>query len=146
MEGGRLNRCPAKMAHTGQSRPDSGPEFQVQVFKLSICSFFNGRCLPRQKSRVERLSAKVNSLFIHPGGNLGANLKSISHRYYLREVVFEWEFTKETIHLPLGCLQSGSSNRGKTVDPGGYPKSLSTEWVPTQSENEGEGQNLTLSD
>ena len=44
----------------------------------------------------------------HPGGNPGANFKSISHRCHLREVAIEWELTKETIHLPLGCLQGGS--------------------------------------
>ena len=48
----------------------------------------------------------------HPGGNPGANLKSISHRCYLREVVFEWELTKETIYLTLGCLQGGKASRG----------------------------------
>ena len=37
----------------------------------------------------------------------GANLKSISHRCYLFEVAFVWELTKETIVLPLGCLQGG---------------------------------------
>jgi len=42
---------------------------------------------------------------IHPRGNPGANLKSISHRRYFFEVAFVWELTKETIHLPLGCLQ-----------------------------------------
>ena len=41
----------------------------------------------------------------HPGGRPGANLKSISHKCDLREVAFAWELTKETIHLPLGCLQ-----------------------------------------
>ena len=40
----------------------------------------------------------------HPAGNPGANLKSISHRYYLRE---EEELTEETIDLPLLCLQGG---------------------------------------
>jgi len=44
----------------------------------------------------------------HPGGNPGANLNSISHRSYLFEVAFVWKLTKETIHLPLGCLQGGS--------------------------------------
>ena len=39
----------------------------------------------------------------------GADLKSISHRCYLREVVFEWELTQETICLPLSCLQGGNS-------------------------------------
>ena len=44
----------------------------------------------------------------HPGGNPGANLRSISHRCCLREVAFEWELTKETIYSPLGCLQGGN--------------------------------------
>ena len=44
----------------------------------------------------------------HPGGNPGANLKSISHRCYLREVAFEYKLTQETIYLPLGSLQGGS--------------------------------------
>ena len=43
----------------------------------------------------------------HPGGNPGENLRSTSHRCYLREVACEWELTKETIYLPLGCLQGG---------------------------------------
>ena len=47
----------------------------------------------------------------HPGGNPGGNLKSISQKCYLREVAFEWELTKETIHLPLGCLQGGVSSK-----------------------------------
>ena len=50
-------------------------------------------------------------LEIHPGGNPGANLDSISHRYYLREVAFEWELTKDVIYLPLVCLQGGEMNR-----------------------------------
>ena len=43
----------------------------------------------------------------HPGVELRANLKSISHRCHLFEVAFVWELTTETIHLPLGCLQGG---------------------------------------
>jgi len=50
----------------------------------------------------------------HPGGNPGANLKSISHRCHLREVAFVWELTKETIYLPLGCLQVGLSDTAAT--------------------------------
>jgi len=46
-------------------------------------------------------------MLLHPGGNPGANLKSISNRCYLFEVAFVWELTKETIVLPLGCLQAG---------------------------------------
>jgi hypothetical protein len=44
---------------------------------------------------------------IHPGGNPGANVKSISHRCYLREVAFEWELTKKITYLPLGYRQNG---------------------------------------
>ena len=38
----------------------------------------------------------------HPGVELRANLKSISHRCRLFGVAFVWELTKETINLPLG--------------------------------------------
>ena len=38
---------------------------------------------------------------------LEANLKSIFHRCYFREVAFERELNEETIYLPLGCLQGG---------------------------------------
>ena len=68
----------------------------------------------------------------HPGVELRANLKAISHRCHLfqvaflweltketihEEVAFLWELTKETIHLPLGCLQGGQapSDRGDPV-------------------------------
>jgi hypothetical protein len=44
---------------------------------------------------------------LHPGVVLRANLKPISHRCHLFEVAFAWELTKETFHLPLGCLQGG---------------------------------------
>ena len=43
----------------------------------------------------------------HPGGNPGANIKSISHKCHPIMVAFVWELTKETIYLPLGCLQGG---------------------------------------
>ena len=47
------------------------------------------------------------------GGNPEANLKSISHRCYLWEAAFEWELTKETICLLLGCLQGRVPGRGE---------------------------------
>ena len=56
----------------------------------------------------------------HPGGNPGANLKSISHRCHLCEVAFVWALTTETIVLPRGCLQGGSG-------PGGCP------WVASRA-------------
>ena len=43
----------------------------------------------------------------HPGVELRANLKSISHRYHLFEVAFVRVLTKEIIVVPLGCLQGG---------------------------------------
>ena len=48
----------------------------------------------------------------HPGGNAGANLKSISHRCHPILVAFVWELTTETIYLPLGCLQGGDAGVG----------------------------------
>jgi hypothetical protein len=44
----------------------------------------------------------------HPGVELRANRKSISHRYHFFKVAFVWELTQEAIYLPLGCLQGGS--------------------------------------
>jgi len=35
------------------------------------------------------------------------NLKSVSHRCYFFQVEFVWELIKETIQLPLDCLQGG---------------------------------------
>ena len=46
-------------------------------------------------------------VLVHPGVNLRANLQSTSHRCYPILVAFADELTKETIHLPLGCLQGG---------------------------------------
>ena len=43
----------------------------------------------------------------HPGVDLRANIKSISHRCHPILVAFVWELAKETINFPLGCLQGG---------------------------------------
>ena len=59
--------------------------------------------LPRQRSHPLQDPPQY-----HPGGNPVENLKSISHRCHPILVAFVWESTKETIHLPLGCLQGGS--------------------------------------
>ena len=50
-----------------------------------------------------RCSLRSHSLF-HPGIEMRANLKSISHRFHLLQVAIVWELNEETIHLPLGCL------------------------------------------
>jgi len=49
----------------------------------------------------------------HPGGNPGANLKSISHRCHPILVAFVWELTEDTINLPLSCLQGGGGSPGR---------------------------------
>ena len=59
-----------------------------------------------------RCPLAINGSSNHPGGNPGSNFNSISHKCYPREVAFEWELTGETIYLPLGCLQGGSSRVG----------------------------------
>ena len=46
----------------------------------------------------------------HPGGNPGANPKSVSHRCHPILVACVWQLTNETINLPLGCLQDGYEN------------------------------------
>ena len=51
------------------------------------------------------------SAWIHPGVELRANFKSISHRCHPVLVAFVWGLTKETILLPLGCLQGGFAAR-----------------------------------
>ena len=56
----------------------------------------------------------------HPGGNPGTNLKSISHRCHPILVAFVWEVTKETIDLPLGCLQGGETRIGPGWERGEY--------------------------
>ena len=51
---------------------------------------------------------------LHPGGNPGANLGSISHRCHAILVSFIQELTHETIHLLMGCRKGGSQlNDGK---------------------------------
>ena len=55
----------------------------------------------------------------HPGGNPGANRKSITLRCYLFKVAFVWELTKETIVLPMGCLQGGPTSSGPAASYSG---------------------------
>ena len=62
------------------------------------------------------------------GGNPGANLKSISHRCYLREVAFRWELIERTVQLPLVCLQGSRPPR--------VPRPDETLTTPCSRENE----------
>jgi len=52
---------------------------------------------------------------VHPGSNPGENLEPSSHRSHPILVAFVWELTKETIYLPLGCLQGGVRIRGSII-------------------------------
>jgi len=52
-------------------------------------------------------------------GQILANLESISHRCHPILVAFLWELTKETIDLPLSCLQGGLTPLTPTVRPNG---------------------------
>jgi hypothetical protein len=61
----------------------------------------------------------------HPGVELRANLKSISHRCHLFEVAFARRLTKETMHLPLGCLQGGPAIWRRVLAPQPRPQSSS---------------------
>ena len=63
-----------------------------------------GPFLPSKRRTIRKAALTSRS---RPGGNPGANPKSISHRCYLWEVAFKWRLNKETIDLPLGCLKGG---------------------------------------
>ena len=70
-----------------------------------MCRDIYVRCM----CRFLRLKETLMDLLLtrHPGGNPGADLNLITHKCYFREVAFEWELIKETIFLPLGCIQGG---------------------------------------
>ena len=59
--------------------------------------------------RQLKTSGVYRSLGVSDAVDLRANLKSISHRFHLFKVASVWELTKQTIHLPLGCLQGGTA-------------------------------------
>ena len=65
---------------------------------------------------AEFLGSIFNSVN-RPGVELRANLKTISHKCHLEEVAFVWELTKETIHLPVSCLQGGLGERKGLISP-----------------------------
>ena len=65
-------------------------------------------CCPSRWTCPDAPEARLDGgLHGPPGVDLRANLKSISYKYHLFEVAFVWELTKESIHLPVGCLQGG---------------------------------------
>jgi len=62
---------------------------------------------PRQRVRARRLDARRRGLLssFHPCVELRENLRSVSHRCHATLKV--WQSTKETNHLPVGCLPDG---------------------------------------
>ena len=89
------------------------PSLPPHIPRPSTYDRANGECpltchIPRPRE-YDHASGEhpPSSPTCRPGGNPGGNLKSISPRCYLFEVAFVWELTKETIVLPLGCLQGG---------------------------------------
>ena len=80
-----------------------GPEYRYASYGVCVQSIDKPPSGASYAERVQTCRGRSN----HPGGNPWANLKSISHRCHLREVAFVWGLTKETIYLPLGCLQGG---------------------------------------
>ena len=84
-----------------------GPGFRVQGPGSRIQGRRNARtCCSRMRGTVLRMPRPGA---LHPGVELRANLKSISHRCHPILVAFVWELTKEIIHLLLGCLQGGAA-------------------------------------
>jgi hypothetical protein len=95
------------------------PEACVSCFGFRVGGCLNTtRKLPTKSDRLVINYRRWLAEVVHPGDNPGANLKSISHRCYLRKVAFEWKLTKETIYLPLGHLQGGGSLQGFSSPPG----------------------------
>ena len=71
---------------------------------------------PGPEIRLDQLARKLvsgmpagSAVRGHSGGNRGGNLRSIAHRCHLIRVASVWALTKETIDMPLGCLQGGLS-------------------------------------
>ena len=97
---------------TSLSRDRHPPKGHQRTQGMPYGRVLGGRCFLSRGTRLSTAAA-----LDHPGGNPGAKLKSISHRCYLREEAFELEeLTKETIYLPLGCLQGGAGPRPPTVE------------------------------
>ena len=87
--------------------------------EYGTCKTVRARCWPRFSGKSPQNVVRCSFLDgaeasdgaaspNHPGGNPGANLKSISNRCHPILVAFVWELNKETINFPLGCLQGGA--------------------------------------
>ena len=100
-------------ADDGASHPGGGAQLKargcVQKAEYGLSEAVD---VSRKQERVSLKQRSVSSKHTsHPGGTQWANLNTIFHRCYLREVIFEWELTIETIYLPMGGLQGGVSEQ-----------------------------------
>ena len=82
----------------------------MKKHEIPFCAFCaSSFCTAAESVRPSYLLPAIENIEIpfHPGVELRANLRSISHKCHLFEVAFVSESTKETIRLPLGCLLGG---------------------------------------
>ena len=124
MPGGALYEAVRAVALAKHVRPEPGLQRKRQKGRDKTW-----RSLSELKGEISVREAppQVRALD-HPGGNPGANLKSISHRCHPILVACVWELTKNTINLPLGCLQGGERCLA-LLQPGGPTVLKSTCWV-----------------
>ena len=96
----------------------SGFDFWVSGFGVSVPGGWGRRMPPEgfpRRAHTATQNTKIKNRHPtpgtqdHPAVELRANLKSISHKCHLFEMAFVWELAEETIHLPPGCLQGGTS-------------------------------------
>ena len=75
---------------------------EYDFFRLSKCNLCTAVArpgfVPGSRSNAP---AHLDSM-THPGGNPGANRRSISHRSYLFNAAFVWELTKTTMRFAPG--------------------------------------------
>jgi len=88
-----------------------GSGVRGQGLGLTVEQRVNAVVLNGREGSGSKIGFCVSGFGFHPGVDLKTNLKSISHRCRF-EVAFVWELIKETIHLPLGCLQGGTVEEG----------------------------------
>ena len=69
----------------------------------------NRRLFTANLARQVENSRSTRVRHTYSGGNPEANRKSTSHRCHPILVACVWELTKETVNLPLGCLQGGET-------------------------------------
>ena len=101
----------------------------------SLDALSSGCVVGNTPSPPSRICSRGPEMYLNlPEDNPGANIKSISHRCYPILVPCAWELNKETINLPLSCLQGGvpTTRPCHSVDYQGFLASHSGGYVPKQ--------------